>query len=360
MNPSLPDSSGMSGATYSGKLEALRGLAALMVVGYHAFPSYDYFWIHVPFNGRAAVSLFFVLSGYVLGLSLRRGTGTLVRQYLFFMGRRVFRIYPAYFVTGLVFWAYWRFYPFNGAAGSLMQFASLQLSPLTQLKNFLFLNDFLNPVTWSLKVEMVGSLALPFLHFLSRKWRWSGRLALFVALILWGFADSSGFSRQRLYMFYLGYLIVDLEKLPKLAPRNYSVLTGFCLVPFFTAVLLGESFWNWRLGLLLEAFAAGGIILCLQAGGGSLGGLLDHAWARFAGRVSFSVFLVHLVILDGVVNLMRLSPLKGMLQLGWGFGFYSLGLVISLPVVLLVAWGLYRWVEKPFMDRSKVLFPSNG
>src|SRR5580765_5170109 len=108
MEKQLPPIAGQTRAAgYSVKLEALRGLAALMVVGYHAFPSTLYSWMHVIFNGRAAVSLFFVLSGYVLGLSLRRGTGTILYQYLFFMYRRVLRIYPAYFVTSLIFWFYW-------------------------------------------------------------------------------------------------------------------------------------------------------------------------------------------------------------------------------------------------------------
>lgn len=71
--PLPPNASGIKAAVYSVKLEALRGLAALMVVGHYVFPPEPYYGIHVIFNGRAAVSLFFVLSGYVLGLSLRRG-----------------------------------------------------------------------------------------------------------------------------------------------------------------------------------------------------------------------------------------------------------------------------------------------
>jgi peptidoglycan/LPS O-acetylase OafA/YrhL len=40
---------------FSVKLEALRGVAALMVVGFHTFPD---LWTRILFNGSAAVTLF--------------------------------------------------------------------------------------------------------------------------------------------------------------------------------------------------------------------------------------------------------------------------------------------------------------
>lgn len=161
-------------------------------------------------------------------------------------------------------------------------------------------------------------------------------------------------------MFYLGYLIIDLEQLPRLAARSYSIITGLCLATFLGAILLGDSFLNWRFGLLIESVSAAGIILCIQAGGGSLWGMLDHSWAHFAGRVSYSVFLVHLVILDSVVNLMMLSPLRAMTEHGLGYLFFWLGLLVSLPLVMLASGGLYRWVEMPFINMSKRFFPSGS
>lgn len=335
---------------FSLRLEALRGVAALMVVGHHSFPPPFFAWMHIPFNGSAAVSLFFVLSGYVLGLSLRRGTGPLVSQYTTFVARRFLRIYPALLVTSFLFLLYWKVYPFAGIAGQLSYYPELKLSLWRVIKNLTFLEQSINGVTWSLKVEMVGSLLLPIFHFLTARWRWPARWAFLVFLFLIAFTPSSTTTRLRIYMFYLGYMLVSLDQLPRLSAVAYSRLSVICLT-----VLVGSYFWgaNLRLGLLTEAFAAAGLILCIQAGGCSLGGLLDHPWSRFAGRVSFSLFLCHVVFLDVVLNLFWLSPLKsvGHLVFPWT------SLLLSMPIILVASWALYSWVELPCMKLSKRLLP---
>ena len=334
---------------FSIKLEALRGVAALMVVGFHTFPDP---WTRILFNGSAAVTLFFVLSGYVLGLSLRRGTGTRLQQACLFLWHRIFRIYPAYFITTLAFWIYWQWYPFAGGPGPRSFFEDLQVSHLRQIKNFLFLDQSINPVTWSLKVEMAGSIALPLLHFLSQKLRWRGWILLFVAMVLLGFVPGSGNSRQSLYMFYLGYLIAEIERLPKFAERVYSMITCMAIVLFLAASFVGEAC-GIRFQLLVQAVSAGGMILGIQAGGGSLGGILNHAWTHFAGRVSYSVFLSHWMTLDIAAQLLYRSPLQGIIQHCPVYLSIWLKLLVSLPFVLLVAAALYHWIEVPFIKLGR-------
>ena len=330
-------------------------MAALMVVGFHAFQDP---WTRILFNGGAAVTLFFVLSGYVLGLSLRRGTGTMLHQYCLFLWHRVFRLYPAYFITTLAFWIYWQWYPFRGGdLVSQSSFANLQLNHLQQIENFLFLHQAINPVTWSLKVEMAGSIALPLLHLLSGKLRWRGWILLLSAMVLLSFVPGDGNTRRCLYMFYLGYLIADIERLPKFADRAYSMITCIAVVLFLTAHFLRESC-GLPLELLVEAVSAAGIILCIQAGGGSLGGLLNHPWTHFAGRVSYSVFLSHWMTLDIASQLLYRSPLQIIFQHCPVYLSIWLKLLLSLPIVLLVAAALYRWIEVPFIKLGKMHGPS--
>jgi peptidoglycan/LPS O-acetylase OafA/YrhL len=93
-------------------LDALRGLAALVVVFAHCYETlpegqrwitdHSSPWDKVtrPFhNGQAAVALFFVLSGYVLALPFLQGQ---VMEYRTYVLRRICRIYlPFVAATGL-------------------------------------------------------------------------------------------------------------------------------------------------------------------------------------------------------------------------------------------------------------------
>jgi peptidoglycan/LPS O-acetylase OafA/YrhL len=109
---------------------------------------------------------------------------------------------------------------------------------------------------------------------------------------------------------------------------------------------------------LIEAVSAAGIIFCIQAGGGSLGGIPDHSWTHFAGRVSYGIFLSHLLILDVVSHLYRRFAFANHPSPGLAYLYLWLGLLVALPFVLLVAAGLYRWVEAPFMKLGKKFEPA--
>jgi peptidoglycan/LPS O-acetylase OafA/YrhL len=110
--------------------------------------------------------------------------------------------------------------------------------------------------------------------------------------------------------------------------------------------------------LLVEAISAAGIILCIQAGGGRLGGILNHPWTHFAGRVSYSVFLSHWMTLDIASQLLYRSPLQIVIQHCPVYLSIWLELLVSLPFVLLVAAALYRWIEVPFIKLGRMHGPS--
>jgi peptidoglycan/LPS O-acetylase OafA/YrhL len=157
-------------------LDALRGLAALVVVFEHsldvllpevrraASPWFDF--------GRYGVFVFFLVSGYVVPFSLeRRGS---VRQ---FWAGRVFRLYPAWFVSvalALVLGAAGLSY---GLPGGLSErpWAST-LAHLTMLQDLLGVPNIVN-VYWTLSYEMVFYLLVTAM-FVAGVHRSSARVAL--------------------------------------------------------------------------------------------------------------------------------------------------------------------------------------
>jgi len=92
----------------SGKLlniQALRGIAALMIVGFHALIYYFAapnteplpIWSYV---GASGVDVFFVISGFVMVYVTRAQFGTLANQ-ITFLANRFTRVYPSYWVATL-------------------------------------------------------------------------------------------------------------------------------------------------------------------------------------------------------------------------------------------------------------------
>jgi peptidoglycan/LPS O-acetylase OafA/YrhL len=87
----MPPADRSAGTTHIPELDAFRGIAALGVVLFHAFPS-------VFFLGWSFVDLFFVISGYLItSIILRHGEdGAFFRA---FYWRRGLRIWPVYYLV---------------------------------------------------------------------------------------------------------------------------------------------------------------------------------------------------------------------------------------------------------------------
>ncbi|MEO3824091.1 acyltransferase [Actinomadura sp. B10D3] len=157
-------------------LDALRGLAALVVVFEHsldvllpevrrgASPWFDF--------GRYGVFVFFLVSGYVVPFSLeRRGS---VRH---FWAGRVFRLYPAWFVSvalALALGSAGLSYGLPAALGE-RPWAST-LAHLTMLQDLLGVPNVVN-VYWTLSYEMVFYLLVTAM-FVAGVHRSSARVAL--------------------------------------------------------------------------------------------------------------------------------------------------------------------------------------
>ena len=114
---SVPLSTHLDSGGRIASLDGLRAISIALVVGYHAINAAtqvkshrDYAgpWEHL-FNGGLGVSIFFVISGFLIThLLLRemRKSGTISLKV--FYSRRTFRIWPAFFFyLGIVVLLYW-------------------------------------------------------------------------------------------------------------------------------------------------------------------------------------------------------------------------------------------------------------
>ncbi len=172
--------SGSSGARRIQQLDVLRGVAVLMVMGYH-FPWHPnragIFW---PVDGlfhRIGLSgndLFFVLSGFLIGgLLFReiRTTGGLdVKRFLV---RRMLKIWPSYYVL-VLFTVVLRLVTSGGDAALTFR----ELAPnIFHYQNYKHTTEML-PHTWSLAIEEHFYLVLPFLLLVMARFTRNPRRAI--------------------------------------------------------------------------------------------------------------------------------------------------------------------------------------
>lgn len=168
----------------------LRGAAALLVLVYHVvelapWPSFPAEGALLLFRvGWVGVDLFFVISGFVIGLSAMRLYREGAPGYRWtFMRRRLARIVPLYVVTGAAFLILIQ----PSFLSLSWEKVALQIgSHLVFLHNLHpWLHSAINGVNWSVAAEMqfyvVAILAVPLLSRADLKWLFAGGV-----LVAWG------------------------------------------------------------------------------------------------------------------------------------------------------------------------------
>jgi peptidoglycan/LPS O-acetylase OafA/YrhL len=83
--------------TYYPGLDTLRGVAILVVLGYHIFPLVPFFHY-----GWLGVDLFFVISGFLITDILLKSSDSKGQIWKFY-GRRILRIFPVYYISLILF-----------------------------------------------------------------------------------------------------------------------------------------------------------------------------------------------------------------------------------------------------------------
>lgn len=358
-----------NGKVFYGNLEALRGIAALAVAFGHCLgmlpfptgPGYEL--AACIMNGGAAVSVFFVLSGFVLTLAMRRGTGSRTADYAAFEIRRGFRIMPVYLVVGMAIGLFGRLYlPIHFPDGIKTWWGSIydgdNLIPHAReiVRHLLLLDTRLNPVAWTLQVEVGASILLPFIIWTNWGLPLAGKFVFQVPMLVLAFVlhraqHPHSYVLGILWPFYLGVLIADLG--PALWKR-FRPAQAWWIIMTSWAVLLGARLIPGQTGVFIcEQFAAFIIVGGLVHGPPNwIGRMLDHPIAKFYGRISYCFYLVHFIVLYPTALLLaRFLPVSWIPHHLYLFGF--LVAILSTGIATLISWLLHVSVEQPCIRISK-------
>ncbi len=344
------------------ELDALRGLAALSVLAYHSLANNSallsagvglgevaplrewllvYTPLHVAWLGGEAVWLFFVLSGFVL---TRSTSGAGFGWGSYYPGRLVRLYMPAVFAIAFA----WGLYAVRRFAEPAPTAIGPTGYPLVSVLHDATLVGGTTPslgVLWSLQWEVVFSLLLPVYLLLAQRHRLVSALVVFPVMLLgWAYNDPA---TSFLPMFFVGCLMATSWDA---VARRFGFLdgggrsrnvVGSALIVL--AVLALTSFYlvgrplqaiglSPRLVTVPVVLAGVALLIVLVQQWPPLRRVVTSRIAVFVGKVSFSLYLVHLPVVLLFIYL-------------WGQG--GSAAVAGLLVSPFVAVAFYYAVERP-------------
>lgn len=362
-------------------LDSLRGIAAFLVVTFHcaqvtsgfaiqtnplSLAAWGNIWTWLKYtparilvsSGPSAVVLFFVLSGFVLSLPFLRD-GWLA-SYSGFAVKRVCRIYLPFLATILI---------------SAALCALIQPQPMPTLSHWFNTVQWDQPLTlgyvgrnlamtgltpdmtmdlvmWSLVHELRISLIFPLLFLLTRRWpvaSMAGSLVLGVICteamasheatsVPMSFLDTGRF----VFLFTAGILVAGwVDRLRAALSRLSTPATaGLWFLAIMLLVSPGPTVYRyfdfaWGVGAIM--------LLILATASTSAQRALTARAPVWLGRVSYSLYLIHVPLLIGAVHLT-----DGVLPL-W------VTMLLAVLASLVCAELMFRWIEVPSMRVGRTL-----
>jgi peptidoglycan/LPS O-acetylase OafA/YrhL len=375
-------------------LDGIRAIAAGLVLVFHYWALTGRRPLPEPFrmiamNGGLGVDIFFVISGFILFLPWARAAWTGARvEVRRFLRNRFLRIVPAYW--------------FNTAVLVLVTFPALLFSA-DGLRSLLLYGSFLagfappsqvahlmlNPVAWTLCIEVAFYLVLPFVGRLFVRDRWMIALPVVLAVTI---------AFKALMIARYGHL--ENTVVLSVATRNIVAMFGEFAVGMVVAAIWAKLEFRCVLrlprgvGMACTVAGLAGIVATLYVNQyrigreGFLRGTGDLGWwpmltlfqilAVFAGLVLFGVcyqpnVLTRLLSLRPIAYLGTISygiylwhyPVGQWLAEGVGVEMSSRRMLLALlvagtAVTVGVATFSYRFVEQPFLLRKAPVVSPSG
>lgn len=295
------------------------------------------------------VPLFFVISGFILGMPfasahLHRQPGIPMSKYF---RRRITRLEPPYIISLLIFFVL----KVAAGRGSAIKLAPNLLASIFYVHSLVFgTGSVINFVAWSLEIEIQFYLLAPVLTYIFAVPRPLARRSLLVASVLLATLVSR--------------LVVPSPRLSlSLLSAAQYFLTGFLLVEFYLSGgdrrqhnwrwdLVSLAGWPLLLFLLVRywvvaQWVAPWLIFCLAVAalhGSVINRFFANPWITTIGGMCYTVYLFHnyLIASLGIVTERLFSQSSFSIRLLVQFAVMS-------PLVLAACALYFRWIERPCM-----------
>lgn len=349
-------------------LDGIRGLAAvgIFICHYGGGKSSSYatvrFAAEVMQFGWAAVSLFFVLSGFLISGILWESFDR-ENWWRRFYWRRSLRIFPLYYLAlalavASAFWLYGNGWPL----GSLWRYL-VYLQNVPNISTLKFPNDVALSHFWSLAVEEQFYLIWPFLLVWRRgsniKTRrmclllWALSLGFRVSTYFLGMRDAwaigflAGRAGELAMGAYLALAIRDAD-MKAIVFKYARIVFPASLVAILAVIIWarGTDFRTFPMvtfGIAINGVLFASIIaLCLQPG--TVASLFSVRWLRWLGKISYGIYVYHILL----KSLFEWAVFRVFPGLGHNGHLLALAGVAAIGTVMIASLSYYGF-EAPLM-----------
>ncbi|MGG2014582.1 acyltransferase family protein [Bacillus sp. S10(2024)] len=372
------------------ELDSLRGIAALMVLLAHFLTVFPMFgqriissnysnYIKILWDGHAAVVMFFVLSGFVLSLPFYQHKEFNYSKYLI---KRLCRIYIPYFlilVMAIIFTSI-----LNSKIDTIPELTGWatswgsELSFKNVIQHILFLGEYNSDtfimVIWSLVHEMRISIVFPFIIFLLLKVDWKISIGGAMILSAIGYllmmnipsefhapvSTNYFVTLHYIAMFIIGALLAKnreyliskiMDSKVKYLLLPFGILFfNYPRIPFMPlSKLVGEMDYSLYLIVIDWYISFGAALIILSALSlKRFSKLLVMKPIYFMGEISYSLYLVHPIVL-----LTTIHVLYGKISIHFT-------LLVSFVITIVASILCHKFIEIPSIKIGRKLAAANN
>jgi peptidoglycan/LPS O-acetylase OafA/YrhL len=338
------------------EIDGIRGFLAFFVFLHHSYIWSIFIkteeWKEPTSNlfnqfGQTSVALFFMITAFLFITKLISAKNNTI-NWKKYITSRFFRIFPAYFFSIIVVFL---------IVAILSNFQSND-SILSNLKNsigWLFftiggpndINNITNTylidagVTWSLPYEWLFYLILPLIALLF-KIKVSNQNLIIYTLVFIAVAIINHVTFIKFVPFFGGIIAALLihKKSINLKYTKYSFM-------FLLLVFILIYFFNNGQDILPLVFSS--LLFIMIASGNSIFGILSNTYSRLLGQITYSLYLLHGIVLFIVFRFVIGYPQAAQLS----DNNYWLIIACCIVPIVLISQISYKYIELPFINLFK-------
>lgn len=340
------------------EIDGLRGYLAFFVFLHHSYIWHEYLstnkWEEPESNlfnhfGQSSVSLFFIITAFLFITKILESK-TPEFNWNNYIKSRFFRMFPMYFVTVIIVLIIVAFVSnfeqkdsFFNCFKSILSWLFFSINGSVDINGMKDTFVIFSAVSWTLPYEIMFYFLLPlFALFYKIKVPFATIAMFTLTFVIIAVINKSSL---RNYIPFIGGIVgaIFINKF-----KNGTIFKNW----IFTFIAIGLLFiliFNFHSGRKLIPILLSTIIFIIIASGNSFFGLFSNVISRQLGQITYSIYLIHGVVLFIVFRFIIGFKRASELQVTEYWGVITLCIV---PIII-ISQLTFKYIELPFINFNK-------